>query len=268
MEAESLSLYNKFRSSALLLMQAIYKPSYVFSYQNKLAPTIVVFMMLGLVVSMSQLLIGARLDVDRIAEKQFMHFQQDSIVDYNMGRVIIAPEDTEKFETTKQNVEKTLYLIPINSLFVYPISLVFIAVVLYLCQKVMRGMASMQDAMYITGFAFWPAFFINSVLSVIYVLLSTSSVNADQESFFSSPFNLASWLAQDIPKPMMALADSIDLFNFWALVLIIAGLSQVSKMEVKKTCVLVIALWGVFVAGKYLLVSLFTPEECFTCGAL
>jgi hypothetical protein len=56
--------------------------------------------------------------------------------------------------------------------------------------------------------------------------------------------------------------------KIWILILIIAGLSKVSKIEVKKTSVLVVVLWGVFMAGKYYLVSIFMPEECFTCGAL
>jgi hypothetical protein len=268
MDIQQMSYYNKLMVSAQLLTQIIYKPLYVFKYQNKFEPTVIVFFMLGLIVSMSQYLISTRFDVNTLAENQFIQLQKDSVVDYNRDTMTIAPEDTKRFEAAKKEIANNLKLIPINSFFIYPLSLVFLAVVLYLCQKNMNGSASIQDALYITGFGFWPAFFFNGLLSVIYVFFRTSLYNYELENISSLPLNLASWLTQDTPKPIMALAESVDLFSIWALVLIILGLSTVSKMDIKKSSVLVFSLWCIFLAGKYLMVSMFTPKACLSCGAM
>ncbi len=65
--------------------------------------------------------------------------------------------------------------------------------------------------------------------------------------------HLGAWLPPDTAKPLLALANAVDLFNVWQWILLVLGFEIVARVGRSKAIALVAVVWGVWIAGKVLL---------------
>ncbi len=62
--------------------------------------------------------------------------------------------------------------------------------------------------------------------------------------------NLGAFLPDSAPKPLVALAGVIDIFNIWQWILLALGLSIVGKVSRGKAITIIVVIWGVWALGK------------------
>ncbi|MEW6335835.1 MAG: YIP1 family protein [Acidobacteriota bacterium] len=88
-------------------------------------------------------------------------------------------------------------------------------------------------------------------------------VAAQRESFAAQELeqlvrsSVGAWLDPATSKPLLALANGIDLFNAWQWVLLVIGLSAAGRISRVKAAWVVAVLWGVWLGGKAALAALF-----------
>ena len=107
---------------------------------------------------------------------------------------------------------------------------------------------SFKTAFGIVSHAFVPLI-ISSLLAIIILLIKPHG-DVDPEHFLAS--NLGAFLADDAPKWLVALGQSLELFWIWTMALVAIGFSAASPKKIKPTgaFLTVYGLWAVWVLGK------------------
>jgi hypothetical protein len=89
-------------------------------------------------------------------------------------------------------------------------------------------------------------------------------VAAQRESFAAQEIeqlvrsSVGSWLDPEATsKPLLALANGIDLFNAWQWVLLVIGLAATGRISRSNATWVVAILWGIWIGGKAVLATLF-----------
>ncbi len=88
----------------------------------------------------------------------------------------------------------------------------------------------------------------SSLVTLVAALKRASFTAQELEGMVKS--NLGAFLPSTAPKPLVALAGVIDIFNLWQWVLLAIGLTIVGKVSRGKVIAVIGVVWGVWALGK------------------
>jgi Yip1 domain len=128
------------------------------------------------------------------------------------------------------------------------LSVVIVGGVMLLAYNVIGGAgAKFSQAMGIVSHAFIPSLL--GTLFFILVLFLKPAGTVDLDNPVAT--NLGAFLPDTVPKALMSLAKSIDIFSIWTLLLIAIGFAAVSPKKLRgKSLSIAIAVWAVWIALK------------------
>lgn len=89
---------------------------------------------------------------------------------------------------------------------------------------------------------------IQGILGIITVYIGVDPDSFNLKNFVGT--NIGYYLPQDISKPIMALATSIDIFTIWALILLTIGCAIIGKVKKGKAATAVFGWWVLIVAAR------------------
>jgi hypothetical protein len=99
-----------------------------------------------------------------------------------------------------------------------------------------------------------PAALLSSAVMAAAVLRRATFTAQELESMVKS--NLGAFLPDTVPKPLVAFAGVIDIFNIWQWILLAIGLPIVAKVSRGKAVAVLAVVWGVWALGKMGLAAL------------
>jgi len=128
------------------------------------------------------------------------------------------------------------------------LSVVLVAAVLLLAYNVIGGAnAKFGQAMGIVAHSYIPT--ILSTLFFILVLYLKPPGTVDIENPVAT--NVGAFLPDTVPKALLSIAKSIDIFSIWVMLLIAIGFFAVNPKKLKgKSLGIVISVWALYVAVK------------------
>ena len=95
------------------------------------------------------------------------------------------------------------------------------------------------------------AYFPWILYSLLYILILYLKVPGTVDLENPIATNVGAFLPDGTPKALMSLAQSIDVFSFWTLLLLSIGFTAVSPKKLKgKALGIVISVWATYVAVK------------------
>jgi len=130
-----------------------------------------------------------------------------------------------------------------------PISILIFAGIYLVAFNLMSGAGVRYGQSFaITTHAFLPAA-ITSVLAMIILPLKTYG-DVDPENIVAT--SLKAYLPETVPKPLLALGGSLELFWIWCLVLVAIGFAAANPRKVKPGAAfgIVFGLWAIWVLAK------------------
>jgi hypothetical protein len=128
------------------------------------------------------------------------------------------------------------------------LGMVIVAAVMLLAYNVIGGAdAKFGAAMGIVSHAYVVTILSTLLLILILYLKAPGTIDLDNPV----ATNVGAFLPESVPKALMALGRSIDIFSIWTLLLISIGFAAVNPKKLKgKSLSIAIAVWAVWVAVK------------------
>jgi hypothetical protein len=125
---------------------------------------------------------------------------------------------------------------------------VIIAGVYFLGLKAVGSSADFKPVFATVLHAAVPAVVLSSAVTVLVALQRATFTGQELEAMVKS--SVGAFLPDGAPKPLVAFAGVIDLFNIWQWVLLAIGLPIVAKVTRGKVIGILAVVWGVWALGK------------------
>jgi hypothetical protein len=154
-----------------------------------------------------------------------------------------------------EQAEKIGKLTPLFALVIGPIAWAIMAGVFFLMIKMLGSDADYQRTMSTVLHAYWPGSVVQSVLMV--ALLQRVGRIPQDELTNVVKASVGAFLAADTAPWLKAIADSISVFNIWAVVLLVVGLRIVGRLSQGKALTAALVPWAIYLAAKAGFVGLF-----------
>jgi hypothetical protein len=135
-----------------------------------------------------------------------------------------------------------------------PLLFLVIGGVYFLGLKAAGSSAEFKGVFAATLHANVPATLLSSAVMAATVLRRATFTAQELEGMVKS--NLGAFLPDTVPKPLVAFAGVIDIFNIWQWVLLAIGLPIVAKVSRGKAIAILAVVWGVWALGKMGLAAL------------
>lgn len=168
------------------------------------------------------------------------------------GREVSENELAQQVEMA----ESFQWLGTISQVVLQPVFFLLIAAVFLACFRMLGSEVDFRQSLAVTTHGFLP-YAVATLLSIP-VVLARDEVGMDEVrsgSFVKS--NLAAFAGEETAAPLLALLGSLDLFSIWTLALLAIGYRLVAAVSRGSAWGVVLVLWGLYVAGKAALASLF-----------
>ncbi len=154
----------------------------------------------------------------------------------------------EQMDTIMQRADKFAYIGPVASVVVVPLIMVILAALYLLGMKMSGSDVDFLHTFSATLHAYWPSGLIKAALAVV-LMQRVGKLPADEMQHLVKS-NLGAFLSPETPKWLGALASTVDIFNLWALALLVIGLSVVGGIDRKRAGVVVGVIWLLWIVGK------------------
>lgn len=135
-----------------------------------------------------------------------------------------------------------------------PLLFLVIGGVYFLGLKAAGSSAEFKPVFAATLHANVPASVLSSAVMAATVLRRATFTAQELEGMVKS--NLGAFLPDTVPKPLVAFAGVIDIFNIWQWILLAIGLPIVAKVSRGKAIAILVVVWGVWALGKMGLAAL------------
>ncbi|MCS6817946.1 MAG: YIP1 family protein [Blastocatellia bacterium] len=144
-----------------------------------------------------------------------------------------------------------LPLLPVGAI---PIVALFLAGVFFLGLLLLQAETTFKKTFSVVSWSYGVTSSIGALLSLIVLSLRDPELldPTNPEGWVTTNLGAMLGLSAEKTHPaLFAFLTSLDIFTIWFLVLAAIGFSAISrKLSVRKSAVLVFALWGVWIAGK------------------
>ena len=154
----------------------------------------------------------------------------------------------EQMDTILQRADKLAYIGPAASVVVVPLAMIILAAVYLLGIKMSGSDADFLKAFSTTLHAYWPSTLVKGGLGIV-LMQRLGKVPANELKDLVKS-NLGAFLSPDAPKWLGALGSTLDIFNLWAIALLVIGLSVVGGIPRKRAGIVVAVIWLLWIAGK------------------
>ncbi len=161
----------------------------------------------------------------------------------------------EQMDAIMEQAGKFAYVGPVIAAVIIPVIMAIVAAVFFLGLKLTGSETDYARVFSASLHSFWPASLVGSVL--FGVLVQRVGKLPEKELTHLVKSNVGAFLGSNVPAAARAVADSVDLFNIWIVVLLVLGLSTVGKVSRAKAAAVVIVPWVVYIAGKAVLAGFF-----------
>ncbi len=161
----------------------------------------------------------------------------------------------EQLDTIMERAGKFAYIGPAASVVIFPLIMAIIAAVFFLGLKLAGSESDYSRVFSATLYSFWPATVVSSVLLAV-LIQRVGKLPAEAVKHLVRS-NVGAFLSSDAPAALRSVADSIDLFSIWILVLLVLGLAIVGRVSRGKAAVAVLVPWALFVAAKAAIAGFF-----------
>lgn len=147
-----------------------------------------------------------------------------------------------------QQAQKIGKLTPLFALVIGPIAWAIMAGVFFVMLKMVGSDVDYVKTLSTILHAYWPGSLVQSVLMA--VLIQRVDQISQYELTNVVKASVGSFLAADTPNAIKAVADSISVFNIWAVILLIVGFTIVGKISRGKATVVALVPWIVYLVAK------------------
>ena len=154
----------------------------------------------------------------------------------------------EQMDTILQRADKFAYVGPIASVVIVPLAMVILGAIYLLGAKMSGSDTDFLHTFSATLHAYWPSGLVKGILAVV-LMQRIGKLPVDELKELVKS-NLGAFLSPDAPKWLGALASTVDIFNLWAIALLVIGLSVVGGIPRKRAGVVVGVVWLLWIAGK------------------
>jgi hypothetical protein len=137
---------------------------------------------------------------------------------------------------------------PIISLVIAPIMWAIMAAVFFLMLKIVGSDADYSRSLSSTLYGYWPPTLVALVLTS--VLVQRLGKVPQEELANVVKANLGAFMSADAPAWLLAIGNTISIFNIWAIVLLIIGFSTVGKISKGKAAVVTLVPWITWIVVK------------------
>jgi hypothetical protein len=132
--------------------------------------------------------------------------------------------------------------------------LVIAAIMIFLTNVVMGADVRFPSMLGVVGYSAIPPGIVTTALTILVMYLKSPD---DFDINNPLAFNLGAFLPDGTAKWIVSLAGSMDLFSFWRIGLLAAGISAASpKIKFVKALFAVVLPWAIYVAGKTALTAI------------
>jgi len=196
-------------------------------------PPLVVLLLLS--VGM-QLLIGPRLDMEGTIRQ--------SLAERSQGQEM----SEEQIERMVEMGSKTGGIMKWATPVTVPLVFLIVAGVYFLGLKALGSLADFKPVFATVLHANLPAALLSSAVLALTAMRKASFTAQELEGMVKS--SLGALLPDGTPKPLVALAGVVDVFNVWQWILLAIGLTIVGKVSRGKVIGILAVVWGVWALGK------------------
>lgn len=209
------------------------------------APTWVLpLLVLALLSLAAQFVIVPRIDFDATM-KQAME-------ERGGARQELSEEQLDRIVATQKKVARAMgYAAPLTTALVF----LLLGGAYFLTMRLFGSEAEFGRVFSAVLHASLPATAIKTVLLGVVASQRESFAAQELEQLVRS--SVGSWLDPATSKPLLALANGIDLFNAWQWVLLVIGLAAAGRIGRRNAAWVVALLWGLWIGGKVVLAALF-----------
>ena len=137
---------------------------------------------------------------------------------------------------------------PIIGLVVAPIVWAIMAAVFFLMLKIVGSEADYSRTLSTTLYGYWPATLVALVLTG--VLIQRVGKVPQEELANVVKASLGAFMPPDAPAWLLAVGNTVSIFNIWAVVLLIIGFSAVGKISKGKAAVVTLVPWVAWIVVK------------------
>jgi hypothetical protein len=225
------------------LFRVFTEPTAVF-HELAATPTWVPPLVFVLVLSVAmQLVVGPRLDMEGTVRQSIAERSQSGqeMSDEQMDRMVEMGSKTGRIMQ---------WLTPVT----VPVVFLILAGVYLLGLKAVGSGAEFKPVFATVLHANVPAAVLSSAVLALTAVRRATFTAQELEGMVRS--NLGAFLPDTVPKPLVAFARVIDVFNIWQWILLAIGLTIVGKVSRGKVVGVLAVVWGVWALGKMGLAAL------------
>ena len=225
------------------LFRVFVEPTAVF-HELAATPTWVPPLIVVLVLSVAmQLVIGQRLDMEATIRQSLAERSQS-------GQEMSDEQVDRMVEMGTKTGGAMKWLTPVT----VPVVFLVIAGVYFLGLKAVGSGAEFKPVFATVLHANLPAAVLSSAVLALTAMRRATFTAQELEGMVRS--NLGAFLPDGAPKPLVAFARVIDVFNIWQWILLAIGLAIVGKVARGKVIGVLAVVWGVWALGKMGLAAL------------
>jgi len=172
-------------------------------------------------------------------------------------RARLAEQERDVSEEQVQAAVKITGTIARLSAIAIPIlGLIIAALFFFMMMKIVGSDADFSRALSTTLHGYWPPMLVQMVLTAVLVQRIDKVQPGQLEHVVKA--NLGAFLSPDVPAWLMAAANTVSIFNVWAVVLLIIGVAAVGKIDRGKAIAVVAVPWIAWILFKTALTALFS----------
>ncbi len=161
----------------------------------------------------------------------------------------------EQMDTILEQSKKFAYVGPAATVVTFPLIMAIIAVAFFLGLKLSGSETDYSRVLSATLHSYWPPMLTSSVLFGV-LLQRVGKVPAESLKHLVRS-NVGAFLSSDTPAALRAVADTVDVFNLWIIVLLVVGLSTVGRVSRGKALVVALVPWALYLGAKAVMAGLF-----------
>lgn len=139
-------------------------------------------------------------------------------------------------------------LAPLFTIVVGPIAWAIMAGVFFVMLKITGSETDYVRTLSTILHAYWPASVVQSVLMAVLIQRVGQIPQSEIPNVVKA--NLGAFLSPDTPAGLLAVANSISVFNIWAVILLVIGFTIVGRISRGKAVAAALVPWLLYLVGK------------------
>lgn len=220
----------------------LFSPGKTFSYIASKPDWVIPLVVIIIFSLISVVMITSRVDLGAAVREQLAP---------RLERGEMSEEDVERAVEVSTRIGK--YAPYGGVILAFPLMLLIISGVFHLIFTLQTGESTFRKVFSVTTYSFMPSVISSIITTLLLLSRPGGSVTSPEDLLRSS---VAAFLdPQATSKFFYSLASSVEFFSIWILALLVFGYSAATNMSKKKTAVVVIALWLIFIIGKAAIAS-------------